>query len=240
MKQFCLSIVILTGSISAATAAPPESCRDKFVGTWKYFGGSTEIRADGTAVPSTGVKLQTWTCSGNIYTFSNPDGQTWTAELSADGKKLKTGGSPYTATRVRSPKANSTVADNKNVKKTGVGKPELVRANREPGFENCTAFKVIDKDYQVQARLFNQDPPHQWSVLINASSSCKVPIIFNACVTFHSLKFPEERGGGEHFIGINRSISNNYHSSGFPLDGKYSYNVRFCQHGKGPCKVSCL
>lgn len=97
MKRLLLGFVFLSWTLGVAAGAPPASCRDKFVGTWKYFGGSTEVRADGTAVPSKGVKYQTWTCSGNQYIFSNPDGQTFTSTLSADGNKLVGAG---TATRV--------------------------------------------------------------------------------------------------------------------------------------------
>lgn len=101
MKQLFLGLVIVAGSVVVALAGPPASCRDKFVGTWKSsFGGSTEVHADGTATPSTGVKSQTWTCDGDKYIFSNPDGQTWTATLSPDGNKLI---GPGVATRVGAP-----------------------------------------------------------------------------------------------------------------------------------------
>ncbi len=236
MKQIALGIVIVIGTFGTAFAAPPASCRDKFVGTWKYFGGSTVIRPDGTAIPSIGVKYQTWTCNGNQYIFSNPDGQTWTSTLSADGNKLVGAG---TATRVGALKKKTAPVKKEKTKTFKVGKPKLVRSHREKGFESCTKYTVSDKDYQVQARMFKQDPPHQWNALVSASSNCNVPIVFNACFTFHGLQLPEQRGGGEHFIGAKGNIKVSYYSSGFPRDGSYSYNIRFCQHGMGPCKVSC-
>ena len=64
---------------NAAWAAPPASCASKFVGTWTYPGGTTIVRADGTAYPKCPncVPMQTWTCRGNTYLFSNagPPGQ---------------------------------------------------------------------------------------------------------------------------------------------------------------------
>lgn len=114
MKQLLLGLVILVGALNAVIAAPPASCRDKFVGTWKYFGGSTVIRADGTAIPSIGVEYQTWTCQGDRYIFSNPDGQTWTATLSADGNTLI---GPGNAKRVGAAKATAKNKGNSVAKK---------------------------------------------------------------------------------------------------------------------------
>jgi hypothetical protein len=67
---------------NVASAAPPSSCVCKFVGEWSYPGGTTTVFANGTAKPVCVLvnctQLQTWTCQGNIYYFSNgsaPPGQ---------------------------------------------------------------------------------------------------------------------------------------------------------------------
>jgi hypothetical protein len=84
-----------------ARAAPPSSCACKFVGEWVYPGGSTTVAANGLAYPhcTPCVKVQTWTCNGNTYLFSNagPPGQ-FTATLIAPNKMQYSGG---VATRVR-------------------------------------------------------------------------------------------------------------------------------------------
>lgn len=67
------------GLAHPASAAPPASCVGKFVGTWSYPGGTTTVRSNGLAYPHCAmcVPVQTWTCQGNTYQFSNsgPPGQ---------------------------------------------------------------------------------------------------------------------------------------------------------------------
>jgi hypothetical protein len=96
---FCAVAVtgLLMHSTDFAYAAPPASCASKFVGTWAYPGGVTEVRADGTAYPKCPmcVPMQTWTCSGNTYFFNNPG--SYTATLSPDGRQLI---GTVTATRI--------------------------------------------------------------------------------------------------------------------------------------------
>jgi hypothetical protein len=86
---------------SLASAAPPASCANKFVGTWVYPGGTTVVAPGGIAYPQCAmcVPTQTWTCQGNTYLFSNsgPPGQ-FSATLSPDGRQLIGGG--VVATRV--------------------------------------------------------------------------------------------------------------------------------------------
>jgi hypothetical protein len=93
---FCFALLA-----EAAAAAPPSSCVCKFVGEWVYPGGSTTVVASGVAYPhcTPCVKVQSWTCSGNTYLFSNagPPGQ-FTATLIAPDKMQYSGG---VATRVR-------------------------------------------------------------------------------------------------------------------------------------------
>mgnify|MGYP000223312672 CR=1 FL=1 len=95
-----LAAAVITIAGGAASAAPPASCAQKFVGTWVYAGGTTVIAADGKAYPKCPlcVSSQNWTCNGNTYLFSNsgPPGQ-FSATLSADGTRLVGGG--VTATR---------------------------------------------------------------------------------------------------------------------------------------------
>ena len=58
---------------TTVVAQPPQSCACKFVGEWSYNGGTTTVNRDGTANPHcpSCVEIQTWTCQGNIYLFSN-------------------------------------------------------------------------------------------------------------------------------------------------------------------------
>lgn len=70
---FCASFTV------EAEAGPPSTCAQKFIGTWSYPGGTTRVNADGTANPNCFgcTSVQTWTCNGNTYLFSNsgPPGQ---------------------------------------------------------------------------------------------------------------------------------------------------------------------
>jgi hypothetical protein len=85
---------------TAASAAPPASCAAKFVGTWTYSGGTTVVNADGTANPRCPacVSVQTRTCQGNTYLFSNsgPPGQFSATLINANQMQ----GSGIIATRV--------------------------------------------------------------------------------------------------------------------------------------------
>jgi hypothetical protein len=71
--------VLLAAVLDTASAGPPSSCASKFVGTWAFSGGTTTVIPDGTAIPhcTMCVPVQTWTCQGNTYLFSNsgPPGQ---------------------------------------------------------------------------------------------------------------------------------------------------------------------
>lgn len=72
---------------------PPASCSRKFVGTWKYRGGSTTVHADGTMKPHCAafcVSVQYWTCDGDRFSFTNPDGGTiWHQILLPGGTQMK-------------------------------------------------------------------------------------------------------------------------------------------------------
>ncbi len=100
MRSACIALGLMAVSAVVASAAPPSSCASKFVGTWVYAGGTTDVRADGTAYPHCPncVPLQTWTCDGNTYLFSNsgPPGQ-FTGTLVAPNRMQ---GPTWTATRV--------------------------------------------------------------------------------------------------------------------------------------------
>lgn len=222
---------------------PPASCRNLFVGTWTYFGGSTVINPDGTANPSIGVPVQYWTCSGRVYTFSNPGGQTYSSTLSEDGTKLVGAG---TATRVGPAPAASTSAQPRapeaaarQEKAKASGGPVLVQGTRLKGLEGCTSYTISDADYARKARFFKQDPPHEWDVLVTASSTCKEPVQVNACFKFHGLDLPYQQGGGPHLIRTNDAIDVAYASAGIAKNGRYSYNIRFCKLSDGPCPVPC-
>jgi hypothetical protein len=78
VHTFIMLAAIVTGGVPAL-AAPPASCAKKFIGEWSYAGGTTTVRANGLAYPHCAmcVSVQTWTCEGNTYYFSNsgPPGQ---------------------------------------------------------------------------------------------------------------------------------------------------------------------
>jgi hypothetical protein len=100
-RLLTLGIVALFSSI--AWAAPPASCATKFIGTWTYPGGTTTVNADGTANPQCPacVRVQTWTCQGNTYLFSNsgPPGQFSATLINSNQMQ----GSGIIATRVGGP-----------------------------------------------------------------------------------------------------------------------------------------
>jgi hypothetical protein len=84
----------------AAQAAPPASCASKFVGVWTYPGGTTTIHPNGTATPSCVgcVAVQSWTCNGNTYLFSNSGSPGEFSAVLVDATHLV--GSGVTAVRV--------------------------------------------------------------------------------------------------------------------------------------------
>ena len=100
-RRLFLVLGLLILPTSFASAAPPASCAQKFIGTWVYPGGTTVIAPGGIAYPKCAmcVPTQTWTCQGSAYLFSNsgPPGQ-FSATLSPDGRQLIGGG--VVATRV--------------------------------------------------------------------------------------------------------------------------------------------
>jgi hypothetical protein len=77
--RFFLITAVLVTSLNSALAGPPSSCACKFIGTWSFSSGTTTVWANGLAYPKCGgcVAVQTWTCQGNTYLFSNsgPPGQ---------------------------------------------------------------------------------------------------------------------------------------------------------------------
>ncbi|MGH6826225.1 hypothetical protein [Methyloceanibacter sp.] len=116
---------------NAALAAPPSSCAAKFVGTWSYAGGTTTVNADGTANPHclACVSVQTWTCQGNTYLFSNsgPPGQ-FSATL-VDPTHMQ--GSGVIATRVGA--APAVAGQQASKPKAGTESPQepgLIEGNR--------------------------------------------------------------------------------------------------------------
>lgn len=109
--RLLLTAVSFTANLAAA-AEPPSSCADKFVGTWSFPGGTTTVMANGLAYPRCTfcVAVQTWTCQGDTYLFSNsgPPGQ-FSATL-IDSNRMSGNGGRIISTRVgpAPPTANST------------------------------------------------------------------------------------------------------------------------------------
>ena len=85
-----------------ANAAPPASCVQRFVGEWIHSAGTTTVSANGKAYPHCSfgcVAVQTWTCNGNTFIFSNGDtspGEFTGTMIDADHIQ----GSTWTSTRV--------------------------------------------------------------------------------------------------------------------------------------------
>lgn len=95
------------GAAPQAAVAPPADCAYKWVGTWRWALGTTDILPNGVAYPRCFlcVPYQTWTCSGDTSTWSNPDGYTWTMTLVPAGDRMVGTGSNrhVTATRIGGP-----------------------------------------------------------------------------------------------------------------------------------------
>ncbi len=72
-RSFFLTALLLAAALDTAFAGPPPSCASKFVGTWVYPGGVTTVSPNGLAYPHCPmcVPVQTWTCQGNTFLFSN-------------------------------------------------------------------------------------------------------------------------------------------------------------------------
>ena len=124
--RFLVLVLGFTALGDAAWGAPPASCVCKFVGEWSYPGGTTTVTASGLAYPhcTPCVKVQTWTCNGNTYLFSNsgPPGQ-FSATL-VDANHMQYSGG--IATRTRSG-ACSAGAEKKSQRGTGCATPAAGR-----------------------------------------------------------------------------------------------------------------
>jgi hypothetical protein len=71
--RLIIAATFLTVALDRAVAGPPSSCARKYIGTWSYPGGTTTVSPNGLAYPhcTPCVAVQTWTCQGNTYLFSN-------------------------------------------------------------------------------------------------------------------------------------------------------------------------
>ena len=124
-----------------AHAAPPASCAARFVGTWTYSGGTTVVNADGTANPRCPacVSVQTWTCQGNTYLFSNsgPPGQFSATLISANQMQ----GSGIIATRV-----GAAPAPAKKESSGGCTTPPAGQVKRHSPSHVCIAVRNTNQD----------------------------------------------------------------------------------------------
>lgn len=90
-----IATALLLASIAPSFAAPPSSCAGKFVGQWSHTGGNKAfVTADGRATCTEHafcVKGEhTWTCSGNVFVYTNAVG-TWNYTLAPDGRTMSVG-----------------------------------------------------------------------------------------------------------------------------------------------------
>ena len=98
--NLAIAAVMLVAGPTSASAAPPASCAAKFVGTWAFAGGVTTVSPNGQAYPKCPacVSVQTWTCSGDTYLFSNSGAPGEFSARLIDRNHMQ--GSGGTATRV--------------------------------------------------------------------------------------------------------------------------------------------
>jgi hypothetical protein len=91
--RLLIATSLLLASIAPAAAAP-SSCAGKFIGEWRHSGSGNRgsVMADGRALCSEhpACVQGTWTCSGNVFTYTNPVG-TWNYTLAPDGRTMSTG-----------------------------------------------------------------------------------------------------------------------------------------------------
>ena len=99
-QHLIVGAIFVCGWQGTAAAAPPASCASKFVGTWSYPGGTTTVKRDGLAYPhcTPCVTVQTWTCDGNTYLFSNSGAPGQFSATLMDRNHLQ--GNGITATRI--------------------------------------------------------------------------------------------------------------------------------------------
>jgi hypothetical protein len=113
VQRLVACTVFIYGLQSASFAAPPASCASKYIGTWAYPGGTTTVSANGLAFPHCPmcVPVQTWTCQGNTFLFSNsgPPGQ-FTATL-VDSNHMNYGTGISTRVGARATPSNPTSSD---------------------------------------------------------------------------------------------------------------------------------
>jgi len=105
---------LLLATLAPAAAAPPSSCAGKFIGEWRHSGSGNRgsVKADGRALCSEhpACVQGTWTCSGNVFTYTNSVG-TWDYTLAPDGKSMSTNGGAAVATRIGSAPASARSRD---------------------------------------------------------------------------------------------------------------------------------
>ena len=101
--KFKKAILIAVAAVVAAwEPAQGADCGSKFIGTWRHTGGNLgTIAPDGRALCSEhpGCLQGTWTCSGNILTYTNPAGR-WDYTLAPDGGSMSANGGMAVATRI--------------------------------------------------------------------------------------------------------------------------------------------
>lgn len=109
-----IAVSLLLTLLAPAAAAPPSSCAGKFIGEWRHSGSGNRgsVKTDGRALCSEhpACVQGTWTCSGNVFTYTNSVG-TWDYTLAPDGKSMSTNGGGAVATRIGAAPASARARD---------------------------------------------------------------------------------------------------------------------------------
>ncbi len=186
-RWLIITAAVMAVPVNSAFAAPPASCAHKFVGTWVYPGGITTVSANGQAYPKCPmcVAVQSWTCSGNTYLFSNsgPPGQFSATLVGANTMQ----GSGVVATRVggraaaaKQPKSDTPNAAAPTKQKTASGTAAANSSRRQ----SCSDITGTKGGRPSRA---NCPPPRKQSLAAveptqKRSQAQVQPAAINACV----------------------------------------------------------
>lgn len=137
-RTFFISCIIAVIPTAASAAQPSRNC-SRAVGTWTVSSlglpWNYDVRPDGTAVVDDWNR-STWTCKGNVYTFTNGFGARVTLTLSADGNRMSgtmTDGMPASAVRTSGPPVAARQASRERRTSSEPGLRQTATATSERG-----------------------------------------------------------------------------------------------------------